>query len=43
MQVDIYYWKTYVSGGHVYCENISYGRTSPVGGHVLQVHAEAAN
>ena len=30
------------SGGHVYHENICYGRKCPVGRHVLQVCAEAA-
>ena len=42
MQVDMHYWKICGSGGHVYHENICYGRTSPVGGYVLQVWAKAA-
>ena len=42
MQVDMYYWKVCGSGGHVYHENICYGWTWPVGGHVLQIRAEAA-
>ena len=42
MQVDMYYWKICDSGGHVYHENICYGRTCPVDGHVLQVFAETA-
>ena len=42
MQVGMYYWKTYVSGGgHVFHENMCYGRTCVVGGHVLQACAEA--
>ena len=41
MQVDIYYWKTCISDGHVYHENVCYRRICPVGGHVLQVCAEA--
>ena len=43
MQVDMYYWKTSGSGGHVYDWNICYGRTCPVCGLVLQDCAEAAN
>ena len=42
MQVDMYYWKTCGSSGHVYHGNICYGRTCSVCGHVLQVCAEAA-
>ena len=42
MKVDMYYWKIYDCGGHVYHENIFYGRTCSVGGHVLQVCAKAA-
>ena len=42
MQVDMYYWKTCGSGGHIFHENICYGRTCSVGGYVLQVCAEAA-
>ena len=41
----MYYWKICGNGGNggnVYHENICYGRTCPVGGHVLQVCAEAA-
>ena len=41
MQVGKCYWKTCVSGGHVFHENICYGRTCVVGGHVLQGCAEA--
>ena len=38
----MYYWNICGCGGHVYHENIYYGRTCLVGGHVLQVCAEAA-
>ena len=38
----MYYWKTCGSGGHVFHENSYCGRTCPVGGHVVQVCAEAA-
>ena len=42
MQEGIFYWKTYVSGGHhVFHENMCYGRICAVGGHVVQVCAEA--
>ena len=41
MQKDMYYLKTYVSGSHVFQENMCYGRTCVVGWHVLQVCAEA--
>ena len=42
MQVGMYYWKTCVSFGcHVFHENMCYGRTCVVGGHVLQVCAQA--
>ena len=42
MQVSMYYLKTCVSGGcHVFRESMCYGRTCVVGGHVLQVGAEA--
>ena len=41
MQVDMHYWNIFGSS-HVCHENICYGRTCPVGGHVLQVCAEAA-
>ena len=37
MQVGMYYWKTCVSGRHVFHENMWYGRTCVVGGHVMQV------
>ena len=42
MQMDMHYWKICGSGGYVYHENICYGRTCPVGWHVLQICAEAA-
>ena len=42
MQEGMYYWKICVSDGrHVFRENMCYGRTCVVGGHVLQVCAEA--
>ena len=41
MQIDLYYWKICGHGCYVYHENISYGRTCSVGGHILQVCAEA--
>ena len=43
MQVGMYYWKTSVSGGglHVFNDNMCYGTTCVVGGHVLQVCAES--
>ena len=37
-----HYWKVCGSGNLVYHEFFSYGRTCPVGGHVLQVCSEAA-
>ena len=43
MQEGMYYWKTFGVGDHVFHENMCYGRTCLVGGHVLQVCAEAAN
>ena len=30
MQEGMYYWKTSVSGGHVFHENMCYGRTCVV-------------
>ena len=42
MQEGMYYWKTCGSGDHAFHENICYGRTYLVGGHVLPVCAEAA-
>ena len=42
MQVDMYYWKICGCDDHVYHENIYYGRTCPLGGHVFQVCSEAA-
>ena len=41
MQVDMYFLKTCVSGGHVFYENMCYGRICVVCGHVLHVCAEA--
>ena len=35
MQEGMYYWKT-CSGCHVFHENIYYGKTCIVGGHILQ-------
>ena len=37
----MHYCKICGSGGHVYHENICYGKTCPVGVHILQVCAEA--
>ena len=43
MQKDMYYWKVACGiGDHIFHENMFYGRTCLVGGHVLQVCAEAA-
>ena len=41
MQEGMYYWKTCVSGCHVFHENMCYGGTCVVGGHVLHVCEEA--
>ena len=42
MQEGMNYWKTYGSGGHIFLENMCYGRTCLIGGHVLQICAVAA-
>ena len=41
MHEGMHYWKTCISGGHVFHEKMCYGRTFEVGGHVLQICAEA--
>ena len=41
MEEGMYYWKTCVSAGYVFHESMCCGRTCEVGGHVLQVCAEA--
>ena len=38
----MYYWKACGSGGPVFHENICCGRACVVGGHILQICAEAA-